>query len=116
VKREMVKPDAPASEPVSSGGPLGNLWAEFTDPGPAGDALVFMKKYADGAVPGCMGLVFLAAGIGMMVLFSRLATGSDKKTWLPILFGFVFAAAGFGVLSLGIRTIAKKAGSSRYRD
>jgi hypothetical protein len=109
----MVRPGAPASEPVTSRGSLGNLWAEFNDPGPAGDALVFLKKYADGTVPGCMGLVFLAAGIGMMVLFSRVATGSDKKTWLPILFGFVFAAAGFGVLNLGIRTILRKSGSRR---
>ena len=81
-----------------------------------GDALVFLKKYADGTVPGCMGLVFLAAGLGMMVLFSRLATTSDKKTWLPILFGFVFAAAGFGVLNLGIRTVLRKSASGRSPD
>ena len=115
MSRRVSVPD-PEPARRSSRGSLGNLWAEFNDPGPAGDTLVLLKKYADGIVPGCMGLVFFGVGIGLMVLFSRVATGSDKKSWLPILFGFVFAAAGFGVLNLGIRTILRKSGSSRSGD
>jgi hypothetical protein len=108
----MVKRTISASAPVGSRshGSLGRLWAEFNDPGPAGDALVFMKRYADGIVPGCMGLVFLLVGLGVMALFFQLATSTDKRTWLPILFGAVFALAGYGVLRLGIRNILRKSG------
>ncbi|MDQ6891663.1 MAG: hypothetical protein M3167_03170 [Acidobacteriota bacterium] len=105
----MVMRRARASEPASRGS-VGRLWAEFNDPGPAGDTLVFMKRYADGIVPGCMGLVFLLVGLGVMGLFFHLAIGSDKKTWLPILFGAVFATAGYGVLRLGIRNVLRKSG------
>ena len=105
----MVKPRV--SEPAPSGS-LGRLWAEFNDPGPAGDTLVLLKKYADGLLPGCMGLVFLVVGLTVMVLFFRLATTAGKS-WVPILIGGVFALAGFGVLRLGLSTIARKTGGTR---
>jgi len=97
------------SEPAPSGS-LGRLWAEFNDPGPAGDTLAMLKKYGDGLVPGCMGLVFLVVGLTVMVLFFRVATTAGK-TWVPILIGGVFALAGFGVLRLGLSTIARKSTS-----
>jgi hypothetical protein len=97
VTRRISASESSAPNEATSRGSLGRLWAEFNDPGPAGDALVFAKKYADGIFPGCMGLFF------------RLATNSDKRTWLPILFGAVFALAGYGVLRLGIRNILRKA-------
>jgi len=102
----MVK--ARVSEPAPRGS-LGRLWAEFNDPGPAGDTLVMLKKYGDGLLPGCMGLVFLLVGLGVMVLFFRLATTSGKS-WVPIVIGAVFALAGFGVLRLGLNTILRKTG------
>jgi uncharacterized BrkB/YihY/UPF0761 family membrane protein len=68
-----------------------------------------LKKYGDGILPGCMGLVFLLVGITVMVLFFRLATTAGKS-WVPILIGAVFALAGFGVLKMGLSTIARKSG------
>ena len=105
----MVK--ARASEPAP-GGSLGRLWAEFIDPGPGGDTVVMLKKYGDGILPGCMGLVFLVVGLGVMVLFFRLATSSGKS-WVPIVIGAVFALAGFGVLRLGLNTVLRKSGGTR---
>ena len=99
--------------PASSRGSLGRLWAEFNDPGPGGDALVFVKKYGDGMVPGCMGLVFLVVGLGVMVLFFKLVDTAEKRNWLLLLFGAVFATAGFGVLKLGLRNILRKSGEPR---
>lgn len=95
---------------TSAGGPLARLWAEFTDPGPAGDSLNMLKKYADGFVPGCMGLLFLGVGTLVIVLFSHQIVPGEKKTYLPLLFGAVFALAGFGVARLGLSTILRKAG------
>ena len=109
-----VSESEPSPDPSS--GFLRRLWAEFNDPGPGGDTLVMLKKYGDGILPGCMGLVFLGAGLTMMTLFFRLATTADKKTWLPILFGFVFAAAGFGVLKLGLGMIRRKSLGSVQRS
>ena len=106
----MVKPAFPEPASSDSRGALARLWAEFNDPGPAGDTLVLVKKYADGIAPGCMGLVFLLVGLGVMALFFRVSTASDKKTWLPILFGGVFALAGYGVMMLGLKTILRKSG------
>ena len=89
-------------------GALGRLWAEFNDPGPAGDTLVILKKYADGILPGCMGLLFLAVGLTVMTIFFRVAS-SAGRSWVPVGIGAVFALAGFGVFRLGLSTIARKA-------
>jgi hypothetical protein len=104
---------SPTAGAPASHGSLGRLWAEINDPGPAGDALVFLKRHADGIVPACMGLVFLLVGLGVMVLFFRLFGTSDKRNWLLLLFGAVFAAAGFGVLRMGLRIILRKSGAPR---
>jgi hypothetical protein len=90
-------------------GALFRLYREFTDPSASGDTLNMLRKYADGLVPGCMGLLFLGVGILVMVLFSRQIVPSAKKTYLPLLFGAVFALAGFGVARLGVSTILTKA-------
>ena len=86
------------------------LWAEFTDPGPAGDSLNMLKKYADGIVPGGAGLLFMGVGILIIVLFSQQIDASDAKTYLPLAFGAVFALAGFWVGSFGISSVLRKAG------
>ena len=77
-----------------------------------------LRKYADGLVPGCMGLLFMGVGALVIVLFSRQIVSSDKKTYLPLLFGAVFFLAGFGVGRLGLSTILTKArkGSAGGRD
>ncbi len=109
----------PIRSPRPSGttaGSLGRLWAEFTDPGPAGDTPVFLKKYAEGFVPGCMGLPFLGAGVAVMTLASHRIDASDKKTFLPILFGGVFAIAGVLVTTLGAKTILRKSGAPASRN
>ncbi|MEO8189280.1 MAG: hypothetical protein ABI682_02975 [Acidobacteriota bacterium] len=109
----------PIRSPRASGttaGSLGRLWAEFTDPGPAGDTPVFLKKYAEGFVPGCMGLPFLGAGIAVMTLASHRIDAADKKTFLPILFGGVFALAGVLVTTLGAKTILRKSGAPAPRN
>jgi hypothetical protein len=95
----------------ASAGSLSRLWAEFTDPGPAGDSLNMLKKYAGGIVPGCMGLFFMAVGILVIVLFSRQIIATDKKTYLPLAFGAVFALAGFAVGYFGIASVLRKAGA-----
>lgn len=95
-------------EREASAGSLGRLWAEFNDPGPAGDAPIFLKKYLEGIVPGCMGLLFMAVGILVAVLFAGQPDNAGKKTLLPVGFGGLFALVGFGVLLLGARTIARK--------
>jgi uncharacterized membrane protein YedE/YeeE len=97
-------------------GAISRLYREFTDPSASGDTLNMLRKYADGLVPGCMGLLFLAVGILVIVLFSRQIVSSDKKTYLPLLFGLVFALAGFGVARLGLSTILKKAGRGSADD
>lgn len=94
----------------SAAGGLGRLWAEFTDPGPDGDSLNMLKKYADGVVPGCMGLLFMAAGTTVIVLFSQQIDADDTKTYLPLVFGAAFALAGFFVGYFGISSVLRKAG------
>ena len=94
---------------ASSAGAIARLWAEFTDPGVSGDSLNMLKKYADGVLPGCMGLLFMAVGTLVIVLFSRQIVAGDKKTYLPLVFGAVFALAGFLVGSFGISSIFRKA-------
>jgi hypothetical protein len=95
---------------TSSAGALYRLWAEFTDPGPAGDSLNMLKKYADSIVPGCAGLLFMGLGILVIVLFSQQIDATDAKTYLPLVFGAVFALAGFWVGSVGISSLLRKAG------
>ena len=101
--------------PGTTRGSLGRLYAEFTDPGPAGDTPVFLKKYAEGFVPGCMGLPFLGAGIAVIVLFSHRIDAGDRKTLFPLLFGAVFALAGLLVTTLGVKTIIGKSGAPAPR-
>jgi hypothetical protein len=91
---------------------LGRLWAEFTDPGPAGDAPVFLAKYAGGFAPGCMGFVCMAVGIFIMTLLARQAA-AERKAWLVITFGAVFALAGFAALRAGLSTVLSKAAEPR---
>jgi hypothetical protein len=110
----VLKPPIRTSGDASAG-PLSRLWAEFTDPGPAGDSLNMLKKYADGIVPGCMGLLFMAVGILVIVLFSRQIIAADKKTYLPLVFGAVFALAGFLVGYFGIATVLRKASGAAPR-
>ncbi|MEP6801983.1 MAG: hypothetical protein ABJC07_08605 [Acidobacteriota bacterium] len=118
--RKSLKPVAlPIRSPRPPGttrGSLRRLYAEFTDPGPAGDTPVFLKKYAEGFVPGCMGLPFLGAGIAVMTLASHRIDAADKKTFLPILFGGVFALAGVLVTTLGAKTILRKSGAPAPRN
>jgi hypothetical protein len=102
VKEEDVK--------TASAGALYRLWAEFTDPGPAGDSLNMLKKYADGIAPGCAGLLFMGVGILIIVLFSQQIDATDAKTYLPLGFGAAFALAGFWVGSFGISSLLRKAG------
>jgi hypothetical protein len=98
------------TRPVQS--PLARLWAEFTDPGPRGDALVFLKNHLDGIGPGCMGLLFMAVGVFVAIL--GLKTGrAAGKTWVPILFGCVFALAGFGAALVGAKAILGKGGKGK---
>lgn len=99
----------------ASVGSLSRLWAEFTDPGPAGDSLNILKKYAGGIVPGCMGLLFMAVGILVIVLFSRQIILADKKTYLPLVFGTVFALAGFLVAYFGGSSVLRTAGGTAPR-
>ena len=84
---------------------LQRLWAEFTDPGPSGDAVVFMKNHADGLMPAVMGIPFMGVGVLMAVLFSGQANTADKKTLMPLVFGGIFGLAGLLVSSIGIKTI-----------
>lgn len=95
---------------TSAGGALSRLWAEFTDPGPAGDTLNMLKKYAAGLAPGCMGLIFMGVGVLLIVLFSRQIVATDKKAYMPLVFGSVFALAGFLVALSGISSILRQAG------
>jgi hypothetical protein len=94
---------------TSTGGALSRLWAEFTDPGPAGDTLNMLKKYAAGLAPVCMGLLFMGVGVLLIVLVSRQIVATDKKTYLPLLFGVVFALAGFLLGSFGISSVLRQA-------
>ncbi len=97
-------------------GALARLYSEFTDPSASGDTLNMLRRYADGLVPGCMGLLFMGVGILVIVLFSRQIVSSDKKTYLPLLFGLVFALVGFGVARLGLSTVLKKARGAGASD
>ena len=90
-------------------GTLSDLYREFTDPSASGDTPNMLRKYANGLVPGCMGLLFMGVGILVIVLFSRQISSSDKKTYLPLLFGALFGLAGFVVARLGFSTILKRA-------
>ena len=60
-----------------------------------------LKKYAAGLAPVCMGLLFMGVGVLLIVLFSRQIVATDKKTYLPLVFGAVFALAGFLVAFFG---------------
>ena len=100
---------APAAAPRGS---FARLWAEFTDPGPCGDAPVFLAKYAAGILPGWMGLVCMAAGVFVMVFVTKKAAMAHKA-WIPLVFGAVFVLAGFGSFRLGISTILSKAAEPR---
>lgn len=97
------------TRPAAAQGPLARLWAEFTDPGPRGDTLVFLKNHLDGIGPGCMGLLFMAVGIFVAILGVK-SRGAGGKWFVPIIFGAVFALAGFGVFRLGVGAIFRKAG------
>jgi hypothetical protein len=110
-----TKPDKPLAIPLRSPtGPkgsrsgaaaMGRLWAEFTDPGPAGDGPVFLKSHANGLVPAVFGVPFMAVGVLVIVLFSRQINAADKKTLVPLLFGGIFGLAGLLVTSIGIKTV-----------
>jgi hypothetical protein len=103
--------------PGGTAGSVARLWAEFTDPGPAGDAIVFMKNHADGLGPGCFGIPFMAVGVLVLVLSSRQVDLAQKKTLLPLLFGAIFGLAGLFVTTFGIRQVlAKTAGPVRRDD
>lgn len=105
-----------AAEPS---GALSHLYREFTDPSASGDSLNMIRKYGDGLGAGCMGLLFLCVGTIVIVLFSRQIVSSDKKTYLPLLFGAVFALAGSGVARLGLSLIlskARKASAAEEQD
>jgi hypothetical protein len=95
---------------------LSRLWAEFTDPGPAGDSLNMLKKYADCVVPGCAGLLFLGVGTLVIVVFSLQIDASDKRTYLPLVFGAVFALGGFFAFKLGLSSLWSKAGGRPPRN
>jgi len=94
---------------TSAGGALYRLWAEFTDPGPAGDSLNMLKKYAPALLPACMGLLFMGMGALVIVLFSRQIIATDKKTYLPLVFGAVFVLVGFLLGSFGISSVLRQA-------
>lgn len=100
---------------TSTGGALFRLWAEFTDPGPAGDTLNMLKKYAPALVPAFMGLLFMLVGALLIVLVSRQTIAADKKTYLPLVFGAVFVLAGFLLGSFGISSVLRQA-RGRPRD
>ncbi len=102
----MKEKDVRASSP----GGLARLWAEFTDPGPAGDSLNVLTKYAADILPGCIGLLFMGVGTLVIVLFSRRIVATDAKTYLPLVFGAVFALGGFLAGSFGISSLLRKAG------
>jgi hypothetical protein len=103
--------------PGGTAGSLARLWAEFTDPGPAGDAIVFMKNHADGLGPGCFGIPFMGVGVLVLVLASRQVDLAQKKTLLPLLFGAIFGLAGLFVTTFGIRQVlARTAGPVRRDD
>lgn len=89
---------------------LSRLWAEFTDPGPGGDSLNMLKKYADCIMPGCVGLLFMGVGTLVIVLFSLQIDASDAKTYLPLVFGAVFALGGFLAAKFGLSSLLRKAG------
>lgn len=95
---------------TSTGGALSRLWAEFTDPGPAGDTLNMLKKYAPSLLPAFMGLLFVGVGALLIVLVSRQTVAADKKTYLPLVFGAVFALVGFLLAFFGISSILRQAG------
>ncbi len=95
---------------------LSRLWAEFTDPGPAGDSLNMLKKYADCVAPGCAGLLFLGVGVLVIAVFSHQIDASDKKTYLPLVFGAVFALGGLLAANLGLSSLLRKAGGRPTRN
>jgi len=107
----VTRPSPPANAP---GGTLARLWREFTDPGPAGDTLNILKRYSDGILPGCMGLVFMGAGLGIASIF--VFGRPQKNAYVPLIFGAIFALAGFGVFRMGLNTIASKARSGPDPD
>lgn len=94
---------------TSRGGALYRLWTEFTDPGPAGDSLNMLKKYAPALLPAFMGLLFMGMGALVIVLFSRQTVAADKKTYLPLVFGAVFVLVGFLLGSSGISSVMRQA-------
>jgi len=100
VKEKKVK--------TSASGALSRLWTEFTDPGPAGDSLNMLKKYSAGLLPACMGLLFMGMGTLVIVLVSRQIIATDKKTYLPLVFGAAFALVGFLLGSFGISSVLRQ--------
>lgn len=94
---------------TSAGGALSRLWAEFTDPGPAGDTLNMLKKYAPALLPAFMGLLFMGVGALLIVLVSRQTIAADKKTYLPLVFGAVFVLVGVLLGSFGISSVLRQA-------
>ncbi len=100
---------------TSASGALYRLWAEFTDPGPAGDTLNMLKKYAPALLPAFMGLLFMGVGVLLIVLVSGQIVATDKKTYLPLVFGAVFVLVGFLLGSFGISSVLRQA-RGRPRD
>lgn len=101
---------------VSAARALSRLWAEFTDPGPAGDSLNMLKKYAECIVPACVGLLFMSVGTLVIVVFSLQIDASEKKTYLPLVFGAVFALGGFLAAKFGLSSLLRKAGGPSTRN
>jgi len=102
--------------PGGVAGSLARLWAEFTDPGPAGDGVVFIKNHADGLIPAVFGIPFMGVGTVVLVLFSRQVDLAQKKTLVPLLFGAVFGLAGLFVTTFGIKQVLTRTSGPARRD
>jgi hypothetical protein len=75
-----------------------------------------LKKYADCIALGCAGLLFLGVGTLIIVVFSLQIDASDKKTYLPVVFGAVFALGGFLAAKFGLSSLLSKAGGRPTRN
>lgn len=114
--RALTLPIRSPRAPRGSGGGWARLWSEFTDPGPAGDAPVFLKKYGAALGPAGMGIPFLTVGLLVMFLVGRKIDLADKRTLLPLLFGAIFALAGIFVTTFGIKMMLGMAAAPAPRD